>query len=89
MKTQELKEYDAREADLLRLIDNRDEVRHINLLIQEMGDSCQKILIDWGYYGYSMEEIAQRAQLSNAESARSMKYKCLKKLRSLIQKANA
>jgi len=31
-----------------------------------------------------MSEIAERAKLSNPESARSMKYKCLKKLRELL-----
>jgi len=82
--TQELLEHDAKETDLLTLISNRDEVEQVLMVMEAMGEQCQRILMDWGYYGYSMSEIAERAKLSNPESARSMKYKCLKKLRELL-----
>lgn len=84
IETLELLEHDARERDLLNMIDNKDEVAQVVKVINSMGDLCQRILMDWGYYGYSMAEIATRSDLSNAESARSMKYKCLKKLRELL-----
>ena len=84
METLELLEHDARERDLLNMIDNKDEATQVVKVINTMGDLCQRILMDWGYYGYSMAEIATRSDLSNAESARSMKYKCLKKLRELL-----
>jgi len=84
MQTQELLEHDARESDLLNLIDNKDEAAQVITVMKSMGVLCQRILMDWGYYGYSMKEIATRSDLSNAESARSMKYKCLKKLRELL-----
>ena len=82
--TLELFDYDARERDLLTFIENRDEANQVVKVINEMGDTCRKILTDWAYFGYSMEEIAKRADLLNAESARSMKYKCLKKLRNML-----
>ena len=82
--TLELLEYDARERDLLKMIDNKEEAAQVVRLIHTLGNTCQRILMDWGYYGYSMDEIAERSNLSNAESARSMKYKCLKKLKKLI-----
>ena len=84
MPTQELLEHDAKERDLLKLIDNKDEASQVISVMKSMGDLCQRILMDWGYYGYSMAEIATRSDLSNADSARSMKYKCLKKLRELL-----
>lgn len=84
MQTLELLEHDARERDLLNMIDHKDEAAQVVKVINTMGDLCQRILMDWGYYGYSMAEIATRSDLSNAESARSMKYKCLKKLRELL-----
>jgi len=86
MPTQELFEYDARETDLRHLIDVKDEAQRLIKLIESMGDTCKSILIDWGYYGYQMDEIANRNNLSNAESARSMKYKCLKKLKDILSK---
>lgn len=82
--TLELMEHDARERDLLQLVDNKDEATHVIKVMDSMGDLCKRILMDWGYYGYSMAEIAVRSDLANAESARSMKYKCLKKLRELL-----
>lgn len=84
IETMELLEHDAREMDLLKLIDNKDETKQVVEVMSTMGNPCKKILMDWGYYGYSMTEIATRSDLSNAESARSMKYKCLKKLRELL-----
>ena len=85
MQTQELMEHDAKERDLLNLIENNDEAAQVIHVMKSMGDVCKRILMDWGYYGYSMSDIADRSDLSNAESARSMKYKCLKKLRSLLE----
>jgi len=88
MPTQELFEYDAKETDLRYLIDIKDEAQQVLKLIESLGDTCKRILIDWGYYGYQMDEIASRNNLSNAESARSMKYKCLKKLKDILNKAD-
>lgn len=85
MQTQELMEHDAKERDLLNLITKKDQAAEVIKVMEAMGDVCQRILMDWGYYGYSMSEIATRSDLSNAESARSMKYKCLKKLRALLK----
>ncbi len=86
MPTKELMDYDAKEADLLHLIDVKDEARIVMDVIKAMGEACKNILIDWGYYGYPMDEIAVRNKLSSPESARSMKYKCLKKLKDMLSK---
>lgn len=84
MQTTELSEFNAREKDLLALIEKKDEARLVIKVIDSMSDVCKKILMEWGYYGYNMTEIADRCQLKNPESARSMKYKCLKSLRELL-----
>lgn len=86
MPTQELFEHDAKETDLRHLIDIKDEANQVLNLIGSMGEACKNILTDWGYFGYKMDEIAIRNNLSNAESARSMKYKCLKKLKAMLAK---
>jgi len=84
MATVELLEYNAKEKDVLGLIEAKDQAAQVIGLMDQMGNPCQQILLDWAYYGYSMDEIASRSKLSGAESARSMKYKCLKKLKKLI-----
>lgn len=83
--TVEIQEYDAKERDLMELFEIKDNTKMVNRLMNEMGHPCKKILLDWGYYGYSMIEIADRLSLKNAETARSMKYKCLKKLKGMIK----
>lgn len=82
--TLELLEFDAKEKDLMNMIEKKDQASQIISVIDKMGGVCQRILMDWAYYGYAMDEIASRSNLSSPESARSMKYKCLKKLRELL-----
>ncbi len=82
--TQELNDYNLRERDLLQILEAKSEAKNLMSKMAQLGTTCQKILMDWGYYGYSMEEIAKRAKLANEGSARSMKFKCLKKLKSLL-----
>ena len=84
--TVEIHEYDAKERDLMDLFEIKNSTNAIINLMDKMGDPCKKILLDWGYYGFSMDEIAHRSNLKNAQSARSMKYKCLKKLKVIITK---
>ncbi len=79
-----LQEFDQREQALWDIVDTEEKATHVMLVMNQMGGSCKKILVDWAFYGFSMEEIAQRSSLRNAESARSMKYKCIKKLRDLL-----
>ena len=71
-------------SDLLHKLDVKDEAMQVRKVMGEMGEACKNILLDWAYMGYSMEEIARRRNLKTPESARSLKYKCLKKLRELI-----
>ncbi len=84
IETEELFEVSAKERDLFKMIETNNDISHLMSYMSEIGENCKRILLDWGYYGYSMEEIATRSRLSNAESARSMKYKCLKKLKEII-----
>lgn len=82
---QELHEFSTVESDLLKQLETKDDFKHLMVKINQLGDSCRKILMDWGYYGYSMEEIAERNHLSNAKSATSMKYKCLQQLKKIVK----
>lgn len=74
--------------NLLHLLEVKDKGKWIRKTLDQMGNSCKQVLLDWAYWGYSMEEIAARNELKNAKTAKSLKYKCLKKLRSLLQTKN-
>lgn len=53
-------------------------------LISSLGDLCNQILMDWGYWGFSMEEIAERTKIGNAKQIKDRKYNCMKKLKTLL-----
>lgn len=77
--------YSDNEKDILDLMNLSEQTVQLISKIHQLGKTCQKVLIDWGYHGYSMEEIANRVELNSASSARSMKYKCLKQLKALLK----
>lgn len=77
--------FSIQEVQLMDLIEKKDEFRMLESRLHLIGENCRSILLDWGYYGYSMKEIAVRHALKNEESARTMKYKCLKKYKALWQ----
>ena len=62
----------------------QSQIQLIKAHLQKIGDPCQQILMDWGYWGYSMAEIAQRVGLASADQAKKKKYKCLQQVRKLI-----
>lgn len=67
--------------NMQELLELGDEVKQLHGILDRIGEKCKQILIDWGYHGYTMDEIAERAGLKNAESAISQKYKCFTKLK--------
>lgn len=64
----------------------KEDTQRLLALMDELGENCKKILIDSEYYGFNMEEIAERIGFKNAASVSSMKYRCLDKLKKLIGK---
>jgi RNA polymerase sigma-70 factor (ECF subfamily) len=60
------------------------EVDQLSDVMGRLGGKCRDILLDWAYHGYSMEEIAQRHDLKGATSAATQKYKCFKRLQTLL-----
>ena len=64
----------------------KEEVSTLHLYMDKIGSTCKQILLDWGYWGYNMEEIAERVGLENADQAKKRKYKCLQKLKEMMSK---
>ena len=80
----EIPEVKDESRDLLKMMDIADDVAQLRGYLDELGEKCKAILLDWGYWGYSMEEIAQRSGLKDARSAKNRKYKCMERLMKLI-----
>ena len=62
---------------------SENEVRQnkLNKAIELLGDTCRTILKAFYYETLSMEEIAVKAKLSSAKTAKSKKYKCIQQLK--------
>lgn len=55
----------------------------LNQILDQLGPKCKQVLLLWAG-GYTMEEIAQRAELSSEAMARKTKYRCKNQLMELI-----
>ena len=65
---------------------NKNErVRIINECINSLGDTCRKILTYYYFDGMSMSDIAEKLGFANTDTAKTKKYKCKKKLDSLVK----
>ena len=56
----------------------------MNLLLDEIGETCKKVLRMWSEH-YSMTEIATKVSYKNAQIAMNKKNKCLSKLKQIVQ----
>lgn len=70
--------------DLSRQLETKLDVIKIKDEILQLGEPCSSVILDWGYWGYKMSEIAARNGLESAEKAKKKKYNCLKKLQAIL-----
>lgn len=54
--------------------------------IEDLGDPCKSILTFYYFDGLSMTDIAEKMGLANTDTAKTKKYKCKKRLDTLIKK---
>ena len=78
--TYEIPEVPDRSLDLLQKLSLNETVGQLHGLMDRIGQKCKNILLDWGFWGFNMQEIAERNELKHADSAKKQKYKCLQKL---------
>ena len=64
---------------------DRESAKIIVNCIEELGDVCRKILTYYYFDGLNMTEIAERLNFANTDTAKTKKYKCKKKLDTLVK----
>lgn len=64
--------------------DNTD-FKHLQKAMDEIGETCKQLLLLFYFDGNDMEQIAQKMQFANADTAKAKKYQCFKKLETLIK----
>ncbi|MEM9338081.1 MAG: sigma-70 family RNA polymerase sigma factor [Bacteroidota bacterium] len=65
--------------------EEKERFRIVRECIEELGDVCRDVLTYYYFDGLSMQEIAKKMNFANTDTAKTKKYKCKKKLDSLIK----
>ena len=66
-------------------IESEERDRIIRDCINELGDTCRRILMYYYFDGLSMSEIAEKLGYANTDTAKTKKYKCKKRLDELVK----
>ena len=74
--------------NILKQLELQDDLSEVKKLMDQLGEKCRRLLIEAEYYGYSMDEIAERMGFNKASTASNIKYRCMKRLRDLLAQKN-
>ena len=72
------------EQAIAEYIAAREGRKQVMELVNKLGPTCQQILVAYYYHNLSMNEILSHLNYENEQVVRNKKYKCMKKLESLI-----
>ena len=72
--SEDLKEFDEKEA----------EIEKMNNSLIDLGEPCSELIKDFYINKLSMEEIAEKFGYTNADNAKTQKYKCLQRLKRIF-----
>jgi RNA polymerase sigma factor (sigma-70 family) len=75
------------EKDLAVSLDTDSAERNkiVARCIDQLGDTCKKVLMYYYFEEMSMQDIADKLGFANTDTAKTKKYKCKKKLDELIK----
>jgi len=66
-------------------LEKEEMIQIVHECIDELGDSCKEILTLYYFDGLSMDKIAEKMGLANSDTAKTKRYKCKKRLDSMIR----
>lgn len=72
-------------SDMLLHLEQQESVNQVAALLEKMGNPCKQILMDWGFWGYQIQEIAERMGVDDPVKISRRKYKCIEALRELLK----
>jgi RNA polymerase sigma factor (sigma-70 family) len=72
------------EHDTSHLIAEREGKAEVIRLVEQLGETCKKILLLFYYENLSIGEILGTLEYENEQVVRNKKYKCLKQLEQMI-----
>jgi len=65
--------------------DEEERAKLINQCLNDLGETCKKILYYFYFEDLSMDLIAEKMGFANADTAKTKKYKCKKELDKLVK----
>jgi RNA polymerase sigma factor (sigma-70 family) len=65
--------------------DSKERDKILHNCINELGETCRKVLMYYYFDNLSMQDIAEKMGFANADTAKTKKYKCKKELDDLIK----
>ena len=80
--THETFEIDDNELDNEAVLNERQH--SLKEALNKLGDPCRSILMFFYYEKLSMDKISERLGYTNADNAKTQKYKCLNRLKSMM-----
>lgn len=66
-------------------MDTPEREKIIAKCIEQLGDTCRKVLMYYYFDEMSMQEIADKLGFANTDTAKTKKYKCKQKLDELVK----
>lgn len=69
--TEEITEHIKKESDIEKM----------NVCMENLGEPCKTLLKDFYVYKLSMDDISEKFGYTNADNAKTQKYKCLQRLK--------
>jgi len=75
---------DQQEVDVSHMIVEREAKKQVMDVVEQLGETCKKILVMFYYENLSMKEILEKMDYENEQVIRNKKYKCLKQLEQMI-----
>jgi RNA polymerase sigma factor (sigma-70 family) len=76
---------DIRDFEEFQPVDDRDiQFNKMEAALQLLGEPCKTIMEDFYIHNRSMQEICERFGYTNADNAKTQKYKCLQRLKKLF-----
>ncbi len=76
--------FTAQDIDPYRKMEDKEQRDLMLTLFQQIGEQCRKVLLFALYDEISMDEIAQKMGFKSGQIARNKKYKCLKRLKKVM-----
>lgn len=63
---------------------SEEKINQLKSWLHQIGETCQKLLWETAYYGYSTEEMLERMNYKDASTLYATRHRCLKRLQKLI-----